>query len=464
MKNLLSVLLLIAFQTSNAQTLQQSVNTAFKKFISEKEFKHATVGLLIKDISTGKTLFSENSQTGLAPASTQKVITAATAYQLLGKDFRYETQIGYTGTIDNGILNGDIIVEGSGDPTLGSWRYESTKEETVLNSVMAAILQSGIKEMKGHVLVSESVFDDEIIPEGWVWQDIGNYYGAGANALNWRENQYDLYLKSGSNIGSDVDISGTNPPYISGLSLVSKLKAARAGSGDNAYIYLPLFGNTGYVRGTIPVNEKKFSISGSMPNPARQFALTFESVIKKETIEEVEKKYNHTKDFNPNDVRNIITLQSPPLDSICYWFLQKSINLYGEALLKTLGQKFGKTGSTSEGLKVVVDFWEKQGIEKAALGMIDGSGLSPQNRITTNVLVDVLLFAKTQPWFNLFYRDLPVYNGIKMKSGSIGGVISYTGFHKSNKGDFVFAFIVNNYDGTGGLTRKRMWEFLNVLK
>ncbi len=459
----LIILFVFTTTTSFGQSLQAAIQSAYQKFISQKEYKYATVSLMVQDISTGNVVFRTNDQIGLAPASTQKVITAATAYQLLGKDFRYETTVGYTGNINDGVLNGNLIIRGSGDPTLGSWRYSSTKEEGVINAIIVAIRQSGIREINGRVLIDESAFDDEVIPNGWVWQDIGNYYGAGATGLNWRENQYDLFLRSGSDLGSVVSIAGTKPSYISGLKLESKLAAAKAGSGDNAYIYLPLFSSTGFVRGTIPVNESKFTISGSMPDPGNQLALTIESILKKQTMKEIEKNY-------PADTKNssvattILTLQSPPLDSICYWFLQKSVNLYGEALLKTLGHKFGKSGSTSEGLKVVNDFWARQGIEKEALRMIDGSGLSPQNRINTDVLVRVLLFARKQSWFDLFYRDLPLYNGMKMKSGSIGGVISYTGFHRSNKGNFVFAVIVNNYSGGGSQTRRKIWEMLDVLK
>lgn len=464
MKHIFLSILIIGCQLLQAQTIHQKFNTDFQKFLNDSGFKHATIGLFVSDMNTGKTVTSFNQQVGLAPASTQKIITAATAYQLLGKDFRYETTIGYRGEIEGGRLKGDIVIKGSGDPTLGSWRYDSTREQNVINEIVAAILQFGIKEIEGHVLVDESMFDDEAIPDGWIWQDIGNYYGAGARALNWRENQFDLYLRSGIQVSSDVEITGTQPALISGLNLISKVKSAAAGTGDNAYIYLPLFGGSGYVRGTIPVNQKVFTISGALPNPGKQLALTLESVLKKMPFKETEKAYPQSESLNLSDVHHIYTLQSPSMDSICYWFLQKSINLYGEALLKTLGKRYGKGGSTTEGIKVIQDFWKKQGIDNDALKMIDGSGLSPQNRITVDDLVKVLMFARNQPWFNNYFSGFPVINGIKMKSGSIGGVISYTGFIQGKNGNYVFAFIVNNYNGNGMQTRKKMWKLLDVLK
>ena len=448
------------------QPVKNELNTAFQKFLSDPDFKHATISLYVYDKKSKSVITDYNSQIGLAPASCQKVITAATAYALLGKDFRYKTDLSYTGKINNGKLYGDIIITGSGDPTLGSWRYDGKKEKDVIDAFVNALLQAGINEIDGHVIYDNSSWNSEAIPDGWIWQDIGNYYGAGAQALNWRENQYDLLLRSGSKVGSAVTIAGTVPSYVKNLHIDCELTAGPAGSGDNAYIYLPGYGKKGSVRGTIPVNETKFSISGSMPDPAGQLAVLLEAAIKKQSPEQIEKNYflKNPEKSAFEGATKIFTWESPTLDSICYWFLQKSINLYGEALLKTMGEKFGKGGSTAYGVKVVQDFWKKQGIDNYALGIMDGSGLSPQNRINTDVLVKVMRYAADQPWYNGFYDALPVINKTKMKSGSISGVLSYTGYISGNKGNFIFAIIVNNYNGSGSQTRRKMWNLIDVLK
>lgn len=464
MKRVLLILAIVCYQPSGAQPVQNELTAAFKKFQNDDNLKHATTSLLVYDLKSGKNIFTQNGQSGLAPASTQKIITAATAYALLGKDFRYETKIGYSGKIENGRLTGDIIIKGSGDPTLGSWRYRSTKEDPVINGIIAAILQSGIKELNGHVLSDESLFSGEIIPDGWIWQDLGNYYGAGAQALNWRENQFELYLRSGAAVGADVELSGTNPEHVTGLNLKTALKAAAAGTGDNAYIYPPFFDRAGWVRGTIPAGQRKFAVSGTLPDPGRQLAITVEAALKKISLEEAEKYYPPDHTVDKGVVKEIYSIASPSLDSICYWFLQKSINLYGEALIKTLGEKFGKAGTTTEGIRVVQDFWKKQGMDSYALNIMDGSGLSPQNRITAEVLVRVLTFAKKQPWFDDYFRGFPTINGIKMKSGTIGGVLSYTGLIPATDGNYIFAFIVNNYNGSASRMRTKMWQLLDVLK
>ncbi|HEV8081933.1 MAG TPA: D-alanyl-D-alanine carboxypeptidase/D-alanyl-D-alanine-endopeptidase [Chitinophagaceae bacterium] len=463
MKKLFLFATLLAFVQLNAQTIKSKFNAAFKKFEDDPSFTHATISLYVINSLTGKAVAMENIQEGMAPASCQKVVTASTAFELLGHDFTYKTTLGYSGNLKNGILDGDIIIKGEGDPSLGSWRYDAASEENIISIFKKAISQEGIHEINGDVIADESKWQGEVTPDGWIWQDIGSYYGAGARAIDWRENQYDLLLKSGKKIGDSVEIAGTIPSIVIGLTLKSMATSAETGSGDNAYIYFPLNKEYGYVRGTIPVNEDKFSISGAMPHPANQLAVTLEAALKKQSFENVIRK---KEGLDYEDSAHIFyTYNSLPLDSIVYWFLKRSINLYGEALLKTLGYELTKSGSVDSGVSVVKKFWQKKGIEPSALNIIDGSGLSPGNRITTASLVTVLEYAKKQKWFSSFYNALPEINGIKMKSGSIGGVVSYTGFIKSKAGDaYTFAFIINNYDGDANTIRKKMWRLLDVLK
>jgi D-alanyl-D-alanine carboxypeptidase/D-alanyl-D-alanine-endopeptidase (penicillin-binding protein 4) len=448
---------------SDAQDIKKVFNDAYKNFVLDSSFKHSSISLLVINNSTGKKITDVNSEMGLAPASCQKVITASTAFELLGHDYTYKTTLGYTGQIINGVLNGDIIIKGSGDPTLGSWRYNKTKEETIISEFTDAISRLGINEITGHVYADESLWTSEVTPDGWIWQDIGNYYGAGARALNWRENQYDLHLRSGDNIGDHVEIVRTNPAFLESFNLTSLATSGKKGSGDNAYVYLPLNNSYGYVRGTIPVNESDFIISGAIPHPAQQLAITLEAALKKTPEEQIAINYPAQKKVD--SVHIFYTYTSPPLDSIVYWFLKRSINLYGEVLLKTIAYESTKTGDTDSGVNVIQSFWNKKNIEPSAMHIIDGSGLSPGNRITTATLVRVMEYAKKQSWFPYFYDALPEINGIKMKSGSISGAVSYTGFIRSKKGvDYTFAFIINNFEGSTNETRKKMWKLLDVLK
>jgi D-alanyl-D-alanine carboxypeptidase/D-alanyl-D-alanine-endopeptidase (penicillin-binding protein 4) len=440
------------------QAIPEKLSRAFQVFESDSQLRSAISSLYVVDAKTGSVVFDRNSTLGLATASTLKIVTAATAYELLGADFRYKTIFGYTGKISAKILKGNLFIKPSGDPTLGSWRWKYTSDSVVLNKFIYAVKKAGISGYNS-LAIDKSGWDNESIPDGWIWQDIGNYYGAGASGFNWRENQFDVILKSGISVGDPVAIVQKRPSYTN-AALLSMAVSAAKGSGDNAYVYYPLMQKDGVVHGTIPVNEKGFVISAANPDPAGDFSLwAMGNLLQNEKIGQVKFGSSST------DSTVLFTHVSPSLDSIVYWFLKKSINLYGEALTKTLAyQKMG-TGSTEEGVAIIKGFWKEKGINPVELNIVDGSGLSPLNRVTTRTQVRILQYVKTQPWFNGFFDALPEYNKMKMKSGTINGVKGFCGYQTSRDGnDYIFSFLVNNYNGSASEVVQKMYKVLDVLK
>lgn len=469
MRRIIILLTIAHFTSASAQTLESRLATAMQELSRDAQFRHAAVSLYIVNSKTGNVVYEKNGELGMAPASCQKVVTSVTAFELLGKDYTYSTQLGYEGKIEQQVLNGNLYIIGYGDPTLGSWRWNSTGEQRVLNNFITAIQQKGIRDIKGNVFGYDRKWGSNNTPDGWIWEDIGNYYGAGASSLNWRENQYDIILKSGERAGDKVTIVKT-VPRLENVGLYSELVTAKKGTGDNAYIYLPPYGVQGYIRGTIPAGENNFTISGAMPNAAEQLTITLSNALKEKGMKGIlfSGSYNgmevDKKDLPVNPVI-IASIESPPLDSINYWFLKKSINLYGEAFVKTIAYEKTKSGSTDTGIAIIKNFWKGKGIDPGALNIIDGSGLSPANRLTANALVTIMQYAKQQKWFSSFYNALPEMNGIKMKDGYIGGVRSYTGYIKSKDGnEYTFSFIANNFDGSPGPVREKMWKVLDLLK
>jgi len=446
---------------SFGQTINQKLQKAFTAFEKDSQLKYAISSLYVIDANTGQVVFDKNSKIGLAPASTQKIITSVTAFELLGKDFRYKTDFYLSEKVGS---NSIIYIEPSGDPTLGSWRWEQTKEANVLHRITDAIRKQA-RKISWPIIINAEGWNTESIPDGWIWQDIGNYYGAGANVLNWRENQFDLVLRSGSNVGDAVSIAGTIPASLN-MNFESTALAAPKQTGDNAYIYFQPSGNNyGIVRGTIPVNENKFIISGSMISPGSQFLSSLiDSIkgwyVKPESLEKVIlfKKYE----------KNLLMFHSevsPSLDSIIYWFNKKSINLYGEALIKTFAYEKKGFGSTDSGVVIVKNFWKEKGLDKDELNIVDGSGLSPLNRVTTHSQVEILKYAKTRDWFSYFKTALPEYNGMSMKSGTIRGVKGFCGYHKAKNGkEYIFSFLVNNYNGSSSSLVNKMYKVLDILK
>jgi len=439
-----------------AQDISKKLKAAADLFEKDSQMRHAIYSLYVVEAKTGKIVFDKNSKIGLPPASCLKLITSGAAFELLGSNFRYRTDLALQGKTENGE---NVIIMGDGDPTFGSWRFEKTKADSILNRWVKIIRNRGIHHIN-ELKISTPGWTDESTPDGWILQDIGNYYGAGAEGINWRENQYDLVLKSGNKVGDKVEIVRTKPE-LRDLRLYSKVIAAERGTGDNANIYLSKSDPVGRVRGTIPVGENNFTISGSIPNPGFQFLSELEKELGIGSAN-FSLNYPDSKTETPIVIDSIF---SPSLDSINYWFLRRSINLYGEALIKTIAHKKTGVASTEKGVELVKDFWSMQGIDKAAINIIDGSGLSPQNRVTTNALVKVLQYAKTRPWYNSFYLSLPTYNGMKMKSGSIGGARSFAGYHTSRNGkEYIFAIIANNYDGSASEVVSKMYKVLDVLK
>lgn len=460
--------LLITQLVGYGQNMQSTIQKAINSFEADDNMRYGIIAFEVVDSQTGKVVFSNNSNVGLPAASSQKVLTAITAFDLLGSNYTYKTDMAYTGTIDNGVLTGEVYLTFHGDPTLGSDRFAATKSSLVIKAITDQLLLLGIVDIKGKIILDGNSFPYQPMPGGWLWTDIGNYYGAGHWGINWHENQYDLILKPGQKEGDPVTIVSTDPP-LQTAPFVNFLTTGKQGSGDNAYIYLAPYSNTPFVTGTVPAGTNRFTISGSFANPANQFMAALQTGLASAGI-----KGNVTSevlDGSSAAVKRyvlptpIYTWQSPALAIIIGQFLTKSVNLYGEALVKTIGRENGADGSTENGLSVLFQHLQTAGIDSNAIRMVDGSGLSPQNRITAHAFVQAMQYARKKSWFNTFYNALPVYNGIRMKSGTIGGVKSFTGYVKSAAGtNYTFAFVVNNFTGKSGPVVQRMYQVLNMLK
>lgn len=465
-KCLLSLLLI--YGQATAQPLEQKLQSAFGRLQADSQCKYASLSLTVLDVKTGEKVFAANPNMGLATASTLKTITTITAFNLLGKDFQYQTQFGYNGSIAaDGTLNGDIIIKGSGDPTLGSWRYENTHEGHVLTMMVDALRKAGIKKINGRIIGDDSIFGSQSIPEGWIWMDIGNYYGAGTSGLCWRENQFDIKFHTGR-IDSPISITHEVPamPY---LTFKSELVNAPAGTGDNAYAFLPVGGKVMYLRGTYAQDKEKKSISAALPDPAYDAAFRLADTLRRLGItvsNEPESTGTLTaKGLTPPAIAvNLTTLLSPRLSQIIYWLNHKSINLYAEQLLKTIAWKAGKAPSTGNGVEVEQAFWKARGIDPNSLNIVDGSGLSPGDRVTTLTLATILQSARKETWFNDFYDSLPVYNDMHMKSGSILNVLTYAGYQTYHGRELCFSIMVNNYSGSSKAIKEKMFRVLDELK
>ena len=281
----LILLYLFVFSTHivPAQTMATKLAAAVQQLEADPQFRYGTVGLCVVDALTGKVVYAHNAQTGLAAASTQKIFTSVAAFELLGPVYRYRTRIGYDGAVENGVLKGNLHIVGYGDPTLGSWRWNETKEEVILAKIAGALKQNHITKITGQVFINDAAFSGQPIPGGWIWDDMGNYYGAGCWAVNWHENQYELHLQPGTEEGDTTRIVKTVPD-LQGAVLVNQITTGKKGSGDNGYIYLPPYSLLGFTQGTVPPGAAPFVIAGAFPDGPLQFAHALEKCFDQQHI------------------------------------------------------------------------------------------------------------------------------------------------------------------------------------
>ena len=462
------LLVFLCFGHGRAQsvTLQQQLEQSMESLQSQPNLRHASIGLCVLDAQTGRLIYGYNQDMGLAPASCLKTVTAITALNVLTDTFHFRTSVYAEGSLVHHHLMGNLRVTGSGDPTLGSWRYQQTKPQAVFTELSGFVRNAGIQDIHGAIYIDHSSYTSQSIPDGWIWQDIGNYYGAGGNALVYRENQYDVHLRPGTYSGAKTQFLGTVPEDL-GLQFRNEVTTGPRGSGDNTYIYFKPASPVIYLRGTAPLGDTEFTVTGSLPDPEDLFIRQWKQTLKKSGVHFLPyasetKPAKSSLTVTPKVLLGVYT--SPTLDSICYWMLKRSINLYAEQLLKTLAIRATGTARTDSGVRFLTEFWKTRGIDPASLNLVDGSGLSPENRITPLSLAQILYSAQNKSWFEHFYADLPIIHNLHMKSGYIQGVRSYAGWVTGQSGKkYVFAFILNNIYGDSIPTMYQMWKILDIL-
>lgn len=437
----------------SGQSISQRLETQIKTLMDTAPAQASSLSVYIAD-EKGNKIYEYNGNKGLSTASTQKIFTAAAALETLGKDFQYTTSFSYSGKITQGVLHGDFFVFSNGDPTLGSFRYEGYKPEDIKQKLLIVLKEKGITQITGNLILDDSYFDLQTTPGGWPWNDMGNYYGAGVWGINWRENQFDLKINGNKIQNTNVDLPG--------VKWVSEVK--EGGNSDQSIIYTAPYSEVAIISGMLP-SGKVSTVSGAMPNPPFTLGYEIKSWFAENSIGFQGKiistsmqKINGQKASEFPKENIFLEIKSPTLDKIVYWFLRKSVNLYGENLIKTLAKKQKGEGNFNAGVDFLKSFWTSKGISPIMINFVDGSGLSPQNIVSSKAEVQALLYARKQPWFNEFYQGFPTLNGMKMKSGTIKNTKAFTGYHNG----FVFSVIINNYQGNN--SSDALFKILNILK
>jgi D-alanyl-D-alanine carboxypeptidase/D-alanyl-D-alanine-endopeptidase (penicillin-binding protein 4) len=487
-----AIVLILFFSGFISVFSQIPQDTSIKKLIAEiKKFsldpylKKAKWGICVITADSGKTVIAFNDTTGLIPASTMKAINTAATLHMLGKDYTFMTYLLYDGDISkDSILHGNIYIKGGGDPTLGSPRIDTMNDMKYLLPLWVdKIRQQGIKKIEGAIVGDASIFDDTIAPSTWVYGDLGHYYGAGASGLTFNENNFIITLKPGKKYKDSAKITDINPkiPY---LTIKNKVLTGGTYTADDLWVFGGPYDNTRTVKGMVPRNNKEFSMRSSLPDPAAFCAYSLFKALSDSGIVVTDSAttYKTLKEKGKLKSRSLTVFysqKSPPMDTIMYYTNQKSINTYAEDILKILAYEKTGTGSTYEGTKLVTEFWRSKGVDLKGFIMKDGSGLSPDNRVSPRQLSEFMRAYISDTMFPVFYHTLPIAgvsgtissifkgtiaeNNLRAKSGYMRGLRSYTGYVYNKKNKLLtFGIIVNNH--TASATKMRsMLEKIMVL-
>lgn len=476
-------ILLLVFLESCAQPfdkkpveMPENRNDILTGFINGSGLSNASFSILAIDLQTGNTIVELNSTTSLVPASVQKILVSAAALESMGPDYRFKTLLEYDGFYgDNGIVKGNLYLRGEGDPAFASSHFEEYYGD-VFKQFSEALHNAGITEIDGNVVGDASVFGERRIPGTWVWEDIGNYYGATATGLNIFDNTYKIYLKTINKTGSQAKIIKIDPP-MPWIEFDNRVVAAND-NRDNAYIYGSFYTDKRIIRGTIPKGRTEFVIKGSIPDPALLAANELIHGLKKNQIVVdgiAETLYEKTSTKKRKPLMEIV---SPPLGEIVNQLNHRSINLYAETLLLHLARLDGGLISIDEGCKSLKSFWKGKGMDVGGLFLEDASGLSRYNALSADKLVFVLNYMKNKSSFSgNFIHSLPVAGvsgslenfgkgtilekNFRGKSGSMTRVMGYAGYLTTLSGkELAIAVIVNNYSSSNAEMRKMLEELM----
>lgn len=428
----------------------------------------ASFSLVVKDVQEGRTVYSYDTDRLQSPASVLKTVATATALEILGEDYRYPTTLEYDGILENGTLEGNLYIKGSGDPSLGSSHF-ALGQNKFLSTWIAALQKAGIKHITGSVISDESIFDTEGVSIKWLREDMGNYYAPGSYGISIFDNMYKLSLQTGA-AGTRPVLKGTEPdiPFIR---FKNYLKAAPV-SSDSAYIIGAPLDDVRYLYGVLPANREAYVLKGDIPDPALYLARYLTDQLQQKGIRvdgspscyRIEVEENRWK---KGERKEIVTTYSPTLREIASICNHVSHNLYADALVKTVGLQYKPRrnemiSSFGRGVQVVKEYWEKKGLDVFPLRMNDGSGLAPADKVSAGFMGELLVYMATESAVSdAFIASLPqagiegsVRNFLKgsklqgkahLKSGGITGVRSYAGYITKDGKTYAVAVFSNNY-------------------
>ncbi|WP_214323369.1 D-alanyl-D-alanine carboxypeptidase/D-alanyl-D-alanine endopeptidase [Nonomuraea sediminis] len=426
------------------QDLTQDIN----KILSDSRLTIARAGVVVRSAATGEELYSTDAGKLLTPASNTKLFTSAAAVDTLGLDYRFPTTVLNAGRKLGSAITGDLVLKGTGDPTMLAEDYDA---------LAAKVADQGVKLVTGRLVADDTWFDSVRLGQDWAWDDETAYYAAPISALTASpDRDYDAgsVIVSVAADGDKVKVSTT--PETDYLKIVNK---ATVGSETDVLIERQHASRTVVITGTVKDPYQEWV---AVDDPTSYVSDLFRKALARHGVHVLGPTVTGAA---PAGAAELARHDSMPLSELLVPFLKLSNNMHAEILTKAMGRKVSGEGSWSAGLKVTTDFAKANGVQ--VLNMRDGSGLSRRDGFTPTSIAQILTAARGKPWFKTWYDALPIAgnpdrftggtlrsrmrgtaaaNNVHAKTGSLTGVTSLSGYVTDADGEpLIFSIMLNQY-------------------
>jgi serine-type D-Ala-D-Ala carboxypeptidase/endopeptidase (penicillin-binding protein 4) len=451
--------------------------------------REALIGWTLRDASAGDAILESHlGDRNLTPGSTQKLFTTFIALEILGGDRTYVTELFRTGSLDGGILKGDLILKGGGDPSFGGAQFGAEHgEDAIFGQWIQALKQSGVKRIDGCVIGDGSYLTEEGPHPASLWEDAGNYYAGTVSGLSFNDNLYHARFSGAAAPGKPVAFQGASPSHTGIARFDNRLLTGPADGQDSAYILGGFPSPVRDLRGTFPAGRMPFTIKGSLPNPAWTCAREFRDALIAKGIAVSGSTGAACGDSlalpNHTSVAGAVAIPgarhvSPPLKDLIRIVNQKSDNNYAAQTLALLGKGTGRSGDWRGGLEAAYAWLDSHGFDRRRIHLKDGNGLSRYNWIAPSQTSLLLAYAFRQKSFPEFRASLIGSAGsagklerygegwdgrLYVKTGTLEGVSALAGYLKCASGRWIaFSIAANNFEARNGDAQKYFGPMLKT--
>jgi D-alanyl-D-alanine carboxypeptidase/D-alanyl-D-alanine-endopeptidase (penicillin-binding protein 4) len=455
----------------------QSLNRRVDQRLDTPPLQRNLWGIVLTT-ADGQVLYDRNAERLFMPASNTKLVVSAVASALLPGDFTVNTSVYTTGPVVDGVVQGDLVLYGRGDPTFSRRCYgvDTTLvgacEEDPLKPLRLLALQlkvRGIRAVAGSVIGDGSYFEPTVVHPAWEAYDLNWWYAAPVSGLGFNDNAIDITYAPGPDVDSPPAIAFS--PDFGDVSLTNRARTSARGSRKTLDFYRTQGTLHLWAEGDIPLGRSERTEYFALPDPNLYTAQAFRSALIAEGIAVAGATLSTTDSLQYRHTRSSAALaevESRPLRDWIFPILNTSQNWFAEMALKQLGKQFGSAGSWREGLEVEKRFLiDSVGIDSTQFSFSDGSGLAGNNVVTPLALAKLLGYMQGHPNFEVFAAALPqsgsrgslrsrflgtpLEGRVSAKTGSISKVNSLSGYVERRNGQqLIFSVIANHH--TQGFT------------